>query len=186
MSQVSTRDCRTCDAIFLLLHEFLPRFAWYIFLRVVVQGRQILNDRTTLTVISRVHCISQQERARLSRSSSCMKLRIMDLLLFATTASLSVWQAKAATSGQTCDSTPGELRNSAFVFVKPHANTVKVQDLVRKTLQSKGVSIIQEVSIPGDVIDSKKLIDQHYYAIGTLGLDWIGLDLINGYRSVCL
>jgi hypothetical protein len=92
---------------------------------------------------------------------SHMKVFTMDLLMFAATAGLSIWKAKAAV--ESCDA---ELLNSAFVFVKPHANTVKVQDLVRKTLQSKGVTILSEVPITGEVIDKKKLIDQHYYAIG--------------------
>ena len=91
-----------------------------------------------------------------------MKLLGMDALLFAATAGLSVWSAKAASS----PSADAELRNSAFVFVKPHANTKKVQDLVRSTLKSKGVSILSEAAISGEVIDEKKLIDQHYYAIG--------------------
>jgi hypothetical protein len=90
-----------------------------------------------------------------------MKVFTMDLLMFAATAGLSIWKAKAAV--ESCDA---ELLNSAFVFVKPHANTVKVQDLVRKTLQSKGVTILSEVPITGEVIDKNKLIDQHYYAIG--------------------
>jgi hypothetical protein len=84
----------------------------------------------------------------------------MDFLLFTATAGLSIWKAK---SDKTCNA---PLTNSAFVFVKPHANTASVQDLVRNTLQSKGVTILSEVSISGETIDEKKLIDQHYYAIG--------------------
>ena len=86
----------------------------------------------------------------------------MDYALFAATSCLSLWQASA--SSKTCDA---ELKNSAFVFCKPHANTKAVQDLVRQTLKDKGVSILSEVEISGDEIDKKKLIDQHYYAIGT-------------------
>ena len=87
----------------------------------------------------------------------------MDYFLFAATAAGLTW-ASAKASKDTCDSS--ELLNSAFVFVKPHANTPKVQDLVRAKLQEKGVSILSESDISGDVIDKKKLIDQHYYAIG--------------------
>ena len=91
-----------------------------------------------------------------------MKLFSMDLVLFTATAGLSIWKAK---SDKTCDA---PLANSAFVFVKPHANTASVQDLVRNTLKSKGVTILSEVGISGETIDEKKLIDQHYYAIGTV------------------
>lgn len=89
-----------------------------------------------------------------------MKLFTMDVFLFAATAGLSIWKAKG---DKTCDA---PLMNSAFVFVKPHANTKAVQDLVRNTLKSKGVTILSEVEISGETIDEKKLIDQHYYAIG--------------------
>ena len=87
----------------------------------------------------------------------------MDVLLFLATAGLSVWKAKA--SSDTCDA---ELQNSAFVFVKPHANTLQVQDLVRSKLQEVGITILGESSISGDEIDDKQLIDKHYYAIGKL------------------
>jgi hypothetical protein len=92
-----------------------------------------------------------------------------DLLLFCATATLFTWHRKssaaasAASDGQSCDA----LRNSAFVFVKPHANTVAVQNLVRTKLVESGISILSEAEIPAAAIDEKKLIDQHYYAIGT-------------------
>lgn len=61
----------------------------------------------------------------------------------------------------------GALRNSAFVFVKPHANFPQVQDVVRKMLLAASVEIQREGDIAGTVIDEKKLIDQHYYAIAS-------------------
>jgi hypothetical protein len=33
--------------------------------------------------------------------------------------------------------------NSAFVFIKPHANTTSTQDLVKKTLLAKGIKIVK-------------------------------------------
>ena len=57
--------------------------------------------------------------------------------------------------------------NSAFVFVKPHANNEKVQKLVRETFAARGVTITGEGHIDGSEIDRRKLIDQHYYAIGS-------------------
>ena len=59
------------------------------------------------------------------------------------------------------------MKNSAFVFVKPHANTKATQELVREKLISAGVEILSESEIEGKTIDEKKLIDQHYYAIAS-------------------
>lgn len=57
--------------------------------------------------------------------------------------------------------------NSAFVFIKPHANTDKVKDFVQSKLTDSGLTILSESDITGAVIDEKKLIDQHYYAIAS-------------------
>ena len=57
--------------------------------------------------------------------------------------------------------------NSAFVFVKPHAVTPATEALVTKTLESKGITITASGSLTSEVIDEKKLIDQHYYAIAS-------------------
>jgi len=59
------------------------------------------------------------------------------------------------------------LKNSAFVFIKPHAVTDAVKLLVKNGLEAKGLKILKEGSIKGEVIDKKKLIDQHYYAIAS-------------------
>jgi len=59
------------------------------------------------------------------------------------------------------------LLNSAFVFIKPQANTEKVQDFVKSKLTDAGLTILSESDISGNVIDEKKLIDQHYYAIAS-------------------
>ena len=57
--------------------------------------------------------------------------------------------------------------NSAFVFIKPHANTAAAQALVKKTLAAKGIAIKAEGELTGETIDRKMLIDQHYYAIAS-------------------
>merc|ERR1719499_2804998 len=57
--------------------------------------------------------------------------------------------------------------NSAFVFIKPHAVTENVKALAKAGLQAKGIKILTEGSLSGEVIDEKKLIDQHYYAIAS-------------------
>lgn len=63
--------------------------------------------------------------------------------------------------------TDEKVRNQAFVFVKPHAVTPATNQLVRETLVSKGIKIKSEGDLTSDVIDKKKLIDQHYYAIAS-------------------
>mmetsp|Transcript_30988 Transcript_30988/g.36162 ORF Transcript_30988/g.36162 Transcript_30988/m.36162 type:complete len:346 (-) Transcript_30988:15-1052(-) len=60
-----------------------------------------------------------------------------------------------------------QLLNSAFVFVKPHANTEATQKLVREKLIGAGITILSESEVAGETIDEKKLIDQHYYAIAS-------------------
>mmetsp|Transcript_11421 Transcript_11421/g.16635 ORF Transcript_11421/g.16635 Transcript_11421/m.16635 type:complete len:373 (-) Transcript_11421:222-1340(-) len=67
-------------------------------------------------------------------------------------------------TNNTCSSS---LKNSAFVFVKPHANTEATQKMVRTKLTEAGVTILSECDVSGKVIDEKKLIDQHYYAIAS-------------------
>jgi len=68
--------------------------------------------------------------------------------------------------GGTC-AADGELLNSAFVFVKPQANTEATQNLVRNKLTQSGIHIISETDVSSEEIDEKKLIDQHYYAIAS-------------------
>jgi len=58
-------------------------------------------------------------------------------------------------------------KNAAFVFIKPHAVTDDVKKMVKEGLEAKGLKILREGRIKGEVIDKKKLIDQHYYAIAS-------------------
>eukprot|EP00549_Striatella_unipunctata_P023184 CAMPEP_0118714468 /NCGR_PEP_ID=MMETSP0800-20121206/26212_1 /TAXON_ID=210618 ORGANISM="Striatella unipunctata, Strain CCMP2910" /NCGR_SAMPLE_ID=MMETSP0800 /ASSEMBLY_ACC=CAM_ASM_000638 /LENGTH=342 /DNA_ID=CAMNT_0006620281 /DNA_START=22 /DNA_END=1050 /DNA_ORIENTATION=+ len=60
-----------------------------------------------------------------------------------------------------------KMKNSAFVFVKPHANTPATQAMVKSKLTEAGITILSEADIAGSVIDEGKLIDQHYYAIAS-------------------
>ena len=60
-----------------------------------------------------------------------------------------------------------ETRNSAFVFIKPHANTKKTQELVSRSFSSQGIRIVNEGELTGEQIDRDRLIDQHYYAIAS-------------------
>lgn len=58
-------------------------------------------------------------------------------------------------------------KNQAFVFVKPHAVTDKVNALVRQDLEAKGIKVLAEGELSSETIDKEKLIDQHYYAIAS-------------------
>jgi hypothetical protein len=60
-----------------------------------------------------------------------------------------------------------EPLNSAYVFIKPHANNAATQALVKKTLAEKGITIVSEGEFTGEQIDAGMHIDQHYYAIAS-------------------
>ena len=62
---------------------------------------------------------------------------------------------------------PANIKNKAFVFVKPHACTEQGVNLVRETLKMKGFNVNREGDISSEEIDKEKLIDQHYYAIAS-------------------
>jgi len=56
-------------------------------------------------------------------------------------------------------------KNCAFVFVKPHAVNAEVTALVKSRLEAAGITIVGQGSLDGPTIESKLLIDNHYYAI---------------------
>lgn len=58
-------------------------------------------------------------------------------------------------------------KNMAFVFIKPHAVTDSTKSLVKDELKKAGLYITGEGTLTSEVIDQKKLIDQHYYAIAS-------------------
>lgn len=86
-------------------------------------------------------------------------------------AALTAAAATAYKMGNSCSASTKtndkELLNSAFVFVKPQANTEATQQLVRSKLTEAGITIVSECDVSGEKIDSEKLIDQHYYAIAS-------------------
>lgn len=53
----------------------------------------------------------------------------------------------------------------AYVFVKPHAVTPKVVELVKAKFQEVGFAITKEGAIDGPTIEKDLLVDNHYYAI---------------------
>jgi len=60
---------------------------------------------------------------------------VSTLILSSSIATLGVVSSSSSSSTTGCDD---NTKNSAFVFVKPHANTKKVQDIVKKTFDAKG------------------------------------------------
>mmetsp|Transcript_37716 Transcript_37716/g.87598 ORF Transcript_37716/g.87598 Transcript_37716/m.87598 type:complete len:326 (+) Transcript_37716:75-1052(+) len=65
------------------------------------------------------------------------------------------------------EGTPREVKNSAFVFVKPHAVCPPVVLLVREKLEGKGIRVLRSAEIAAEDIDSRRLIDAHYGAIAS-------------------
>mmetsp|Transcript_24776 Transcript_24776/g.32368 ORF Transcript_24776/g.32368 Transcript_24776/m.32368 type:complete len:345 (+) Transcript_24776:50-1084(+) len=59
------------------------------------------------------------------------------------------------------------VKNSAFVFVKPHAVTDATKELVKQKLTDFGLQITGEGTKTAQEIESKQLIDNHYYAIAS-------------------
>ena len=58
------------------------------------------------------------------------------------------------------------LLNSALVFIKPHAYSSSVKDLVKRKLKSIPSLVIKcEADITGRRIDDKKILDSHYHSI---------------------
>lgn len=58
-------------------------------------------------------------------------------------------------------------RNHAFVFIKPHAVTPAVAELLKTRLGEHGISISAEGVLDNETIDKDKLIDKHYGAIAS-------------------
>merc|ERR1712166_496133 len=59
------------------------------------------------------------------------------------------------------------LKNKAFLFIKPHAVTEATKTLAKDALIAKGFAVLSEGEITAEDIDSKQLIDNHYYAIAS-------------------
>jgi nucleoside diphosphate kinase len=59
------------------------------------------------------------------------------------------------------------VKNSAFLFIKPHAVTDKVKALVADGLAKNDIKVVAEGALDAATIDKKMLIDNHYYAIAS-------------------
>lgn len=62
---------------------------------------------------------------------------------------------------------PSDCKNSAFVFLKPHAATDAAKALATAGLQEKGFKIVAEGTLDGTTIDQNQFIDVHYYSIAS-------------------
>mmetsp|Transcript_3111 Transcript_3111/g.4797 ORF Transcript_3111/g.4797 Transcript_3111/m.4797 type:complete len:325 (+) Transcript_3111:66-1040(+) len=89
---------------------------------------------------------------------------MMSLSRISAAASVAVTMGAFRWRNVECES---ESRNSAFVFIKPHANTPKTQQLVSRSFSTQGIRVLEEGELTGEQIDQGRLIDQHYYAIAS-------------------
>lgn len=105
-------------------------------------------------------CVAKND-IMLNLNSKYSYLTIAAVLFLASTGNF-----VASANDGTCEATGScsGLLNSAFVFIKPHANTPKTQALVKEALTKAGITILSESEISGETIDKDKLIDQHYFA----------------------
>lgn len=64
---------------------------------------------------------------------------------------------------------PNQLKNTAFVMIKPHANTSLVQHYVHSNLHDEipGLRIQLECNIPGERIERRKLLENHIGSVAT-------------------
>lgn len=86
--------------------------------------------------------------------------------MWSTLVVLLVAQLSWVAAEESCTALGGPL-NSAFVFVKPHANTPATRELVVEKLNKAGVTILSQTEISGVDVDEKSLIDQHYFSIAS-------------------
>ena len=62
---------------------------------------------------------------------------------------------------------PEGLLNRAFVFIKPHAVSEGTINLAKEAFSVAGLTVVSEGRLGAEEIDSKRLIDRHYYAIAS-------------------
>lgn len=55
----------------------------------------------------------------------------------------------------------------ALVFIKPHALTDQVKGVVEEQFEKFGIRVISDGTLASEVIDSQRLIDQHYHSIAS-------------------
>ncbi len=73
--------------------------------------------------------------------------------------------SKKVAFAEKCVVSSAQKKNAAFVFIKPHAVTPKVQELVTSVFEKAGITITKEGDLGYKQIDEEMLIDTHYGAI---------------------
>jgi len=63
--------------------------------------------------------------------------------------------------------TPAVVKNTAILFIKPHANNSKVQALVAKQLKDMGFKVLAQKTVSAKEIESNSHAAKHYYAIAS-------------------
>jgi len=86
--------------------------------------------------------------------------------------------ASAAVYQAPVEQAPKVPQNSAVLFIKPHAVTQAVQDLVKDRLAAASIAIVRTGCIYADTIDKRGLIDTHYGAIASRALKESPQDLV--------
>jgi len=76
----------------------------------------------------------------------------------------------APAAAEAADAAPPPVENSAFLFIKPHAVTQAVQDLVKEKLTASGLVIVSTGVVAAETIDTQGFIDTHYGAIASRAL----------------
>jgi len=79
-------------------------------------------------------------------------------------------QGQAKTTSEAAGDFPGDTKNSAFLFIKPHAVKPAVEELVKKKLSENRIAVVRTGQIKAETIDEKGLIDTHYGAIASRAL----------------
>lgn len=72
-------------------------------------------------------------------------------LMMLTSASFAVTLSHVASRHDAVCEVP--TKNSAFVFIKPHANTPSTQRLVTDTFKQRGIKVLSEGELTGEQID---------------------------------
>ena len=71
---------------------------------------------------------------------------------------------QSVTEAEVSSSSAGSTKQSAFVFIKPHADTPSVRSLVSSHLTAAGCTITATGTFSGPEIASEGFIDKHYYS----------------------
>ena len=83
-------------------------------------------------------------------------------LMMLTSASFALTLHQVTGETAVCE-TETPAKNTAFVFIKPHANTPAAQRLVADTFKSKGIKILSQGELTGEQIDEVRPGDRIFH-----------------------